>query len=50
MTDENMAVRFPIFADSGYGQYPEITNVIIRVNGNQVPYRRATYPDTEPTG
>lgn len=44
-TAENMAVRFPISANDGRDQYPEITNVIIKVNGKQVSYRRASYPE-----
>jgi hypothetical protein len=44
-SDESMAVRFPIAANDGRFQYPEITNVVIKVNGQQVSYRRASYPD-----
>ena len=43
--DESMAVRFPITANDGWGQYPEIGNLLIMVNGRQVQYRRANYPD-----
>jgi hypothetical protein len=43
--DESMAVRFPISADNGRGTYPEITNILIKVNGKQVTSRRADYPD-----
>ena len=43
--DENMAVRFPITSNDGRGQYPEIGNLQITVNGQQLPYRRADYPD-----
>lgn len=43
--DESMAVRFPISADNGRGQYPEITNLAIKVNGKQVSYRRVSYPE-----
>ena len=44
-TDESMAVRFPISANDGRGQYPEISNLQIMVNGRQVQYRRVNYPD-----
>jgi hypothetical protein len=40
-----MAVRFPISTNDGRGQYPEITDLVIKVNGNQFPFRRANYPD-----
>jgi hypothetical protein len=43
--DESMAARFPISSDNGYGKYPEITNIVIKVNGKQIPYRRTNYPD-----
>jgi len=43
--DESMAVRFPISADDGRGQYPEITDLVIKVNEKQVSYRRTSYPD-----
>lgn len=42
---ESMAVRFPISANDGRGQYPEITDLAIQVNGKQVPFQRANYPD-----
>jgi hypothetical protein len=43
--DESMAVRFPITANDGWGEYPEIGNLLIEVNGRQVQHRRARYPD-----
>jgi len=43
--DESMAARFPISSDNGYGKYPEITDLVIKVNGKQVSYRRTSYPD-----
>ncbi len=43
--DESMAARFPISSSNGYGKYPEITNIVIKVNGKQIPYRRTNYPD-----
>jgi len=42
---ESMAVRFPITANDGFGNYPEITDLIVKVGGQQIPYRRASYPD-----
>jgi len=44
---EQLAVRFPISADDGRGGYPEITNLIIKVDGQQIPYRRVDYPDAQ---
>ena len=44
-SDESMAARFPISSDNGYGKYPEITDIVIKVNGKQISYRRASYPD-----
>jgi hypothetical protein len=43
--DERMAVRFPISGDDGRGNFPEIKNMVITVNGQEVPYRRVNYPD-----
>jgi len=48
--DESMAARFPISAQSGYGTYPEISNFEIMVTGEQLPYRRAMYPDVSRPG
>jgi hypothetical protein len=42
---ESMAVRFPISASDGRSEYPEITNLAIKVNGEQISFRRANYPD-----
>ena len=42
---ESMAVRFPLSSDDGRGQYPEIQNLAVKVNGQQVSHRRASYPD-----
>ena len=42
--DESMAVRFPISDDNGRGEYPEIANLTITVNGDRVSYRRVDYP------
>jgi len=44
-TSENMAVRFPISADNGFEKYPEIANLVIKVNGKQISFQRASYPD-----
>jgi hypothetical protein len=46
-TDESMAVRFPISANDGRGQYPEITDLLIKVGGKQISYRRASYPGVQ---
>lgn len=43
--EESMAVRFPITANDGRGQYPEITNIVIKVDGQKVATRQADYPD-----
>lgn len=43
--DERMAVRFPISGNDGWGEFPEIKNLGISVDGNQIPYRRVNYPD-----
>lgn len=43
--DESMAVRFPITANDGFGNYPEIKELVIKVDGQQIPFRRANYPD-----
>jgi len=45
--DESMAVRFPISAQSGRGDYPEIVNIVIKVNGKRVAFRKANYPDAK---
>ncbi len=45
--DESMAVRFPIAANSGRGDYPELTGLAVKVNGKPVPTHRVSYP--EPT-
>jgi tetratricopeptide (TPR) repeat protein len=42
---ESMAVRFPISANDGREQYPEITDIAIKVNGKKVSFQRANYPD-----
>lgn len=42
---ESMAVRFPISANDGRGQYPEITDLAIKVNREKVSFQRANYPD-----
>lgn len=44
-TPEALAVRFPISADNGRGEFPEIANLAIIVNKNQVSYARVEYPD-----
>jgi hypothetical protein len=43
--DEKMAVRFPISASDGRGEYPEITDINIKVNGQAANTRRMDYPE-----
>jgi len=42
--DESMAVRFPISDNNGRGEYPEIANLTITVDGERVKHRRVDYP------
>jgi hypothetical protein len=42
---ESMAVRFPLSSNNGRGEYPEISNLQITVEGRQAQHRRASYPD-----
>ena len=44
---ESMAVRFPISANNGRGEYPEITDLQVSVAGKQIQYRRASYSDVD---
>ena len=44
---ESMAVRFPLSASNGRGEYPEITDLQVSVAGKQIQYRRTSYPDVE---
>lgn len=44
---EYLAVRFPISASDGYSNYPEIMNLAMKVDGRQVAFRRANYPDIQ---
>ncbi len=44
-SEESMAVRFPLSANDGRFAYPEIADLSIKVDGKQVSYRRANYPD-----
>jgi hypothetical protein len=41
--EETMQVRFPISANNGRGDYPEITNVVVKVDGKPVSTSTATY-------
>lgn len=41
---ETLAVRFPIAANDGRMQYPEISNIAISVDGRAVRYSRVDYP------
>src|SRR5512134_2463381 len=45
--EESMAVRFPISSNDRRGEYPEIGNLLITVDGQRVQYRRASYPDIQ---
>ncbi|HSF81843.1 MAG TPA: hypothetical protein VLA49_11455 [Anaerolineales bacterium] len=44
---EKLAVRFPISANDGFYNYPEITDLQVRVNGVKVATRRITIPDPD---
>lgn len=41
---EQLAVRFPISANDGRFEYPEIANISIQVDGRPVRYSRVNYP------
>jgi len=43
--EERMAARFPLGADNGWTGYSELGDLLIKVNGKQVQYQRANYPD-----
>jgi tetratricopeptide (TPR) repeat protein len=42
---ELLAVRFPITANDGFGAFPELKNLLIRVDDKQVSHRRVNYPE-----
>ena len=42
---ESMAVRFPISSSDGRSDYPELSNLAIKVDGKPISFRRANYPD-----
>ena len=42
---EGMDVRFPISASNGFGEYPELKNVVIKVGGKTVPTSRIMEED-----
>ena len=42
---ETMLVRFPISANNGWGDYPEITGVVVKVDGKKVATSNASYPE-----
>ena len=44
-TPESMAARFPISANNGRGEYPELSDLSIKVNSTQTQYLRVNYPD-----
>lgn len=43
---ENMAVRFPISANNGFGDYPELKDLKVKVDGKTVPTRRIMQEDS----
>jgi hypothetical protein len=43
--EETMQVRFPISANNGWGEYPEITGVVVKVDGKIVPTSIVSYND-----
>jgi hypothetical protein len=43
--DENMAARFPIAASDGRSNYPELKNLLVKVDGKTVQSRRVDYPE-----
>jgi hypothetical protein len=44
---ERLAVRFPIASNNGRGEFPEITNLSIKLDESRLDYRRVDYPDIE---
>jgi hypothetical protein len=42
---ENMAVRFPLSSNDGFGEYPEIKNLSVKVDGKTVSMRRIMQED-----
>ncbi len=46
-TPETLAVRFPISANDGFYNYPEITDLRVKVDGESVVTRRITIPDPD---
>ena len=42
---ERMAVRFPLSADNGFGAFPEISDLRVKVNGRDVSTRRVMEED-----
>lgn len=44
---ESMAVRFPISANDGFYNYPEIKDLQVQVGGNRLSTRRITIPDPD---
>lgn len=44
-TPETLAVRFPISANDGFSNYPEITDLLVKVNGKNLATRRITIPN-----
>jgi tetratricopeptide (TPR) repeat protein len=44
---ETMQVRFPISANNGWGEYPEITGVVVKVDGKTVSPNTVSYPEPD---
>ena len=44
-TPEIMDARFPISANNGRGEYPELSDLSIKVNSSQTKFSRVNYPD-----
>jgi hypothetical protein len=42
---ESMGVRFPISSNNGFGQYPELENIAVKVNGKSVSTKRVMESD-----
>jgi hypothetical protein len=42
---ESMGVRFPISSDNGFGQYPELQSIAVKVDGKTIPTKRIMEAD-----
>ena len=43
---ENMGVRFPISSNNGFGEYPELKDLKVKVDGKTVPTKRTMQEDS----